>query len=492
LDMNKGSTQVLGALSNNSTYQPNAANQEYCVPGDTTSCAAPVGEWKLDENTGNTAYDSSGNGGNMIANLGVFIPYAKGMFGSALQNTAPVTGIGVADTAPLSITGNFTISAWINLQDTSGGSIFSKAGSTCTTNGYTFRIDSPGLLRLRTCDASTSTDVTDTNTTLSTNTWYFVTAVYDGSNAIIYLNGRRDFSGANTRNPTDGGGAVSAGSHIGKTDLIRVYNYVRTPAQIAWEYNRGGPVGWWKMDECSGTTLYDASGTNANNGTWSGSGAGNTSAGNCTTVDTATAWYNGRTGKFNGSLDFDGANAAGDDNVSITNASSIDLNENLATAHTFATWVYVNSDGESDLGHIYGKDDTAPPETYLRVAGESGGRVNVAAGLDLATTDSTVSVSSAIATGTWNHIAVTYTDDADDEIELYINGALAGTGSGGNGTPNTDASNLIIGNSAAGTRTCDCQIDDFRIYNYALNTTQLKTIMNQGAATRFGPSTGSP
>jgi hypothetical protein len=36
------------------------------------------------------------------------------------------------------------------------------------------------------------------------------------------------------------------------------------------------------------------------------------------------------------------------------------------------------------------------------------------------------------------------------------------------------------------------QIDDVRIYNYALTATQIKTLYNENAAVRFGPLTGSP
>jgi hypothetical protein len=36
------------------------------------------------------------------------------------------------------------------------------------------------------------------------------------------------------------------------------------------------------------------------------------------------------------------------------------------------------------------------------------------------------------------------------------------------------------------------QIDDVRIYNYALTPDQIKTLYNGGGALRFGPITGTP
>lgn len=38
---------------------------------------------------------------------------------------------------------------------------------------------------------------------------------------------------------------------------------------------------------------------------------------------------------------------------------------------------------------------------------------------------------------------------------------------------------------------CNGQIDDVKIFNYALTSTQVKLEYNQGAV-RFGPSTGAP
>jgi len=36
------------------------------------------------------------------------------------------------------------------------------------------------------------------------------------------------------------------------------------------------------------------------------------------------------------------------------------------------------------------------------------------------------------------------------------------------------------------------QIDDVRIYNYALTKQQIQQVFNQGSAVRFGPQTGTP
>ena len=43
--------------------------------------------------------------------------------------------------------------------------------------------------------------------------------------------------------------------------------------------------------------------------------------------------------------------------VTVTNAaSSIDLNDNLASGFTASAWVYADSDGEGDVGQIFQKE----------------------------------------------------------------------------------------------------------------------------------------
>src|SRR5690606_37356085 len=98
---------------------------------------------------------------------------------------------------------------------------------------------------------------------------------------------------------------------------VKIYNYARTPAQIAYDYNRGAPVAWYRFDECEGTTIKDHSG-NGNNGTLNiGASGTQTSIGTC---ETSGAWSNGSEGKINSSMSFDGV----DDYVRITENKPIE------------------------------------------------------------------------------------------------------------------------------------------------------------------------
>ena len=72
----------------------------------------------------------------------------------------------------------------------------------------------------------------------------------------------------------------------GRIDQMMIYDYARTPAQVAWDFNKGKPIAHWKMNDGSGTTVSDESG-NGNNGTM-------------TNMDPATDWVDGKFGRCTG------------------------------------------------------------------------------------------------------------------------------------------------------------------------------------------------
>jgi hypothetical protein len=244
------------------------------------------------------------------------------------------------------------------------------------------------------------------------------------------------------------------------------------------------------LDDCTGTTAYNAA-VNANgqaagmNGTITiGATGSNTSAGACYSGTGTEAWNNGTAGKYTSSLDFDGT----DDYVSVTNASGIDQNEGLLNGTTISAWIYADSDGEGDVGRIFTKNTN----TWCRTDSQSGSNLDIQCSMDLAT-DATLNISSAITTGTWNNVVLTWSNDDDDEITIWVNGINRGSSTDGVGDPSADTANLIIGNdSTSATTTFDGDIDQFQIYQYEMTDAQVKRLYNEGAAVRFGPTTGSP
>ncbi len=270
------------------------------------------------------------------------------------------------------------------------------------------------------------------------------------------------------------------GTFDGVIDNVRIYNYARTPAQIAWGYNRGGPIGWWKFDECQGSTAYDSSG-NGNNGTITPGGAPNTSVGTCSSGAGDEMWDNGTTGKRNASLDFDGTN----DNVVVTDSSDFNFANDT---FSISAWFKTSDTGVRNT--IFYRNITSPTR-YVDIFVHTDDR------LWLETKDSAdVYLNSISPTGTnyhdgnWHHVVAIRDNDANT-LDLYVDGKLSGS------TPDTrtgdfNYEDIYIGSKTDGSMNHNGQIDDVQIYNYALTEQQVRGAMNEGSAVRFGPNTGSP
>jgi hypothetical protein len=427
----------------------------------------------MDENTGSsTTQDSSGN--NVTGTLVNAPSWVSGKYGAALS----FNGSSQAVTATITDPGNTnTLSLWI--YPTS-----SIASRTLITSG-----------RLTTNASSQPTYGSCTGTTIPLNQWSHIVAVSSGaSQCFIYQNGVRTASGS-TGVSFGTSVNIAASSFSGIIDDVRIYNYARTPAQIAWDYNRGAPIAHYKFDECQGTTAYNSAPSASGlapgiNGTITIGGSGsNTSAGACSSGNAAHAWHNGTTGKYNSSLNVDGT----DDRVLVADHPS------LESPHiTVAAWVYKQT---ADIGgwvgvasrqrgtggadvYFLGYDDSTLDNYFWGVASSSGD------------TNVFSTVPSASHVNTWVHIAGTYDGTT---ARLYLNGQQIGSATGTTGNlPTTESTDHCIG-AAENDATSDCnseyfhgRIDDVRIYNYALTPAQIRTIYNQGAAVRFGPETGAP
>ncbi len=480
IDYNRGQSLVLGSVSNNSTYAPNAANQEYCVPGDSTSCAAPVGEWRLDERTGSTVNDTSGNGYSGTLTLGP--SWTKGKIGAALNFDGSDDYVDFGTAAGLDLTSSMTFSAWINSSSfASQQRVFQRRGA----GGYGFTILNSTTIRF------TQFGVVDKDITvsaLSANTWYHVTWVFNDTadTVTVYLNGQSVGSTALASAIV----SVPASSNImggtgnmfsGKIDHATLYNYARTASQVAWDYNRGAPIAHYRLDECAGTVANDASGNGYTGTITIGASGTNTSAGNCTSGTSSEAWYNGVAGKFNSSLKFDGT----DDYVSVTDNSNL---ENAVMS--LSAWIYTSAGFPSQTGPL-GKRITSSEyiqysfsvssNTFYWLQSEAGSSWNTL----VSTPSNTISAG-------WHHYVGT---NNGTTARLYIDGKEVGTADSSPATTlaaSTDP--FIIGEQRVGSSDSyfTGQIDDVRIYNYALTTTQIKNIMNGDFAVRYAPATGQP
>lgn len=516
LDMNQGSTQALGSLSSGQTV-PNAAASEYCIPGDSTACTAPVARWDYEQGTGSSAYDTSGN-----ANTGTITnaTWSPGKTGKGLGFDGTGDYMTAADSTSLELgSGDFTIQTWIYLtaypNSGLGAAIYAKDSGTAVFAPLDIVIrdtatDAQHDIHVWATTANGSWNVLNDidfggGSQLTLNTWHQVSFVRSSGSCKLYVDGVVTstssagiscsgtlYDNANTLymggqfQSTSGSGGIT-----GRMDNYRIFNYARTNAQLQWDYNRGKPTGYWKIDECQGTTINDSSG-NSNTGTLTVGATGTyTSAGTCPVSSASSAWYNGATGKRNYSLAFDGT----DDYVDVGDMSITES----ASQVSWSVWVKPTTLGTNK--QIFTKSRSDLTQLAWAIGTDSSTSSIVKINISTTTTDPStygLTPTGTLSTGTWTHIVAVFDGTQSgnsNRLKAYINGipqTLTFTGTIP-ATTTATTSNATLGATSdhGASLFFNGQIDDTSVYNYALTATQVKTLYNDGAS-RYGPVTGAP
>jgi hypothetical protein len=705
-EYNRGSSQVLGSLSTTSAGTPdNSAAGAYCPPGSADACSPPVGEWKFDENTGTAAVDSSGKNNNGTL-TGSAVPLWKiGRLGSALAFNGTNSYVGAGNDSSLQITGNMTLSAWVNLTDNSAvHDIVARNG---TSGNYNYRLytSAAGKLVMEVSSNGTAVASVTGGTTLSAGSWYHVEGVYiPGTSLTVYVNGIPDsqnttsipasinnassvplniggenggtsgnaaafvqechnsggtsitslqincattlgnllvvmfqansgssrtytvtdsngdtftkctncefrpsgysntgelfyyltttantsvtinvasgagtsitgsveeFSGisaspfdqssgngcdtgcssltsnatsatsqanevavghlgvegnaaptgagsgwnynstffygssigvlsgykilsstgAQTNSGTQSGselwtasvatfksnsGGSSPATNVmsGLIDQVRIYNYARTPAQVAWDYNRGSPIAQYEFNECAGSALHDTASKSdprnftAYNGTITPN-AGRTT-GTCGSGVSTEMWNGGTSGKYSASLAFDGSG----DYVATANTALIAPNANTYTKISWGAWINPSSSPASKT--IIHKNNE------FRLTTDGSGNPQCA--IFSASWQTAATSTSALPISAWSHVVCTYDGSY---VRLYVNGIQTAYQSQSGNITSGNSTALDIARDSAGSGYFAGQLDDVRIYNYALTPAQVQTLYNGGVAVKF-------
>lgn len=464
-DYNASAAIQFGAT--NQTIGGTTTSLEYCIPGDTSYCASPVAEWKMDEKTGTTIKDISGNNNTGTFGTGSSAPtWTSGKIGAGLK----FDGVDdyVSSGKDLLTSSPMTICTWFKLNTTSQDSaiIGNFASSYWTSYGKGFKYTN-GTLYLM-CENNNDKEVISTS--LNDTNWHYACGIIQTSTGKLYLDGAQVASGDLNSDGynywTDIGAATwrnteNTKNFNGLIDHVKIYNYARTPAQIAYDYNKGAPVGWWKLDDCQGLTAFDSSGLGNNGAISIGPSGTQNSAGTCQ-VGTSAAWTNGAIGKYNSSLNFDG------------NDDYINLNDNFSNIYSsfsLSAWIRLRT-GVPNQGAFFG-NYSSYLGTYL-ARGTSDSRFRVCEG---GTSCKDISISTSfVPLNSWVNLVGTYDGSTS---KFYINGILRGQLTGI--TAAAWSNNFTIGKQSWSEHYTDGQIDDARIYNYALTSEQVKTVYNNGA-----------
>jgi hypothetical protein len=489
-EYNRGAAVLMGAVSTNASGTASfSSDRSYCIPGDTATCTAPVGEWKFDEKIGTTANDSSGNGntGTLGGGNSSYRPtWATGKIGSAMSFDGANDYIAINNSTSLRPE-QITVEAWVKASAIAAPFTYPRI-----LDKWTFDGTYPGGYALGMYANSTQLYFTVAinnigayeipfSGSLAVGEWYHVAVTFDGTNIVKYINavsqapvshpGSITYYNAEVpRNLAIGvRGYGSEDPWSGFIDDVKIYNYARTPAQIAWDYNRGKPVGYWKFDECQGTTAYDMSDNNNDGVITIGSSGNQNAVGTCASINASSSWYNGVTGKYNSAMSFDGT----DDYIDAGTESSLNF---TSGDFTIETWFKAGDSGGTLVERGLSQTDgyTLMYDPYVHLLTHQSGTYTYCRSQHPVTV------------GAWEHWIVVR---EGANIRLYRNGVEDIPYTGGTCTsisnPITSSRNLTIGKGNTWGWTAG-QVDDVKIYNYALTSQQILMDYNQGSAIRFG------
>jgi Concanavalin A-like lectin/glucanases superfamily len=260
-----------------------------------------------------------------------------------------------------------------------------------------------------------------------------------------------------------GGGCSTPAGVEGQLMYNKTYHMLQWCDGITWQavtaattYN-SGLVGWWKLDETSGTTAADSQGSN-----------------NGTLVNTPT-WV---AGKINNALTFNGTTQY----VNVPSSASLIL----SASWTVATWFKLTSlPGSNQFFDLLTREDGTGNGNYALLIHDSaaGGGCGTTGGLadlqasyrnNAGTPGNAACKADIITTGTWYHAVGVYNSVAQT-LSLYLNGVLVSS-TAETLIPATTAGALTLGTSVVYSSPTPGTIDDVRVWNRVLSAAEVSAL----------------
>lgn len=475
---------------------------------DNLSCGL-VGYWTFDGKhmSNGVLRDISPNANNgSLNNIATTTFYRPGVIGQAFSFDGVDDYVDLGQPNSLKLTGSMTISAWVNVgvaaSVCNSCAILTNQGAS-GARGFEFYIAN-GILGIDIPITSTTLATRVSATTMASNRWYHVVAVYNATAQTlnIYNNGTLDNSTLTGTVPASmfvpannfriGSRPVGDDFMKGRIDDLRMYNRALSATEVGELYNMGkstqgvspnqvatttaqsrcvdnlscGLVGYWTFD-----------GKHMNNGTARDlSGNGNTLT--LSNISTTTFYV---PGKFGQGFNFDGTN----DTASAGSGASLDD----VPALTVSLWVKARSYGAGGGGYLVGKATTASGGAgwFFRIT-QSNSLISFGAVFNttsLAVDSALNSFTTAADMNRWVHLVATWDRTLSATgVKIYKNGVEQSysTQTSGVGTYNSDAAlNLVIGDGGAvSTRQSNATLDDVRVYNRVLTASEVRRLYNQG------------
>ena len=430
----------------------------FAATGPTSALAteAPVAAYSLDEGSGTVAHDLYGNHDGTLekgATENALPDWTPGRFGSALHFEGKgYQCVNIPQSPDLELTEAFTIETWVKPEGTGSEEplIFKEAPTFESHTAYALYLGFEGNGRVGGFLEEEGFEKQEVQSeSLPVDRWTHLALSFDGEALRLYVNGElvdttAAESAQESKGPLKFGCAEVYGQDFqGKLDEVRIYDRaisgdeVKRDQETALQTPPGSqqPVVEYSFDEGEGTVAYDLAGARD------------------ATIEGAE-WARG---KYGGGLEFDGE----EDCVSIP-APGLRLREEF----TLEAWV--RPEGELKGDPVIFDEAEGFPAYGLGIGLGHGGKAEGVIGEE---GEGTLHVNSAesLNDNAWTHLALSF-DGA--RVRLYVDGVLGGT----EAIEHPDfgsAGPLTIGCDALFNAHFKGRIDEVRLYNRALNGTEV-------------------
>lgn len=415
------------------------------------------------------ATDESGNYNGTASN----VTYSTGVFGQAGVFNGSSSIINLPNNSF-----NFTtvsVSFWLKLNSITGEEyvldVYDQASG--SARGYAISTDASNKIKFRAWDNNNFAEVFSSST-LSLNTWYYIAMVATQTSASIYINGSLDNSGSlngfsfqaqqstsiGAIRLTAGGGSLAFLD--GSLDQVRIFNTTLTPLEVESLYRERTVV-------CGGQAdTLDILGDNSCIATYQLNGNANDLSGNYSGTPTDVSYGVGEfdlAGVFNGSSSY-------------INLDSLTSFFGQKIVNTVSLWFKINSTGN----YYTIITDYAQTSLNIGIDMETNGTISVYNRYSNATT--VLTTTSSYDDGNWHNIIIS---NNLSTISGYIDGQLFDSDSVSQNSWNGSSSQrftlgaVYLTQNSAYAQHFGGSIDQVRIFNKALNSTEVTTLYNETA-----------
>ena len=429
------------------------------------------------------ANDVSGNGNNGTVNGAILTTDRFGKTNSAynfINNTDKIT----IPLAQANLTG-YTVSGWFKKQSGNGGTFFVGSNFSTLTHGLLLAMDNSYQIAFGAEFGTNSVWSYSDGSKFLDNNWHFFCAVYQATSGSVIDTGNLTLSIDNVKlskvkkvwgdslrviSPVDNNGNITVlgnytynptGSFHGVLDDIAIYNRALNSAEVNTLYHDGGYatngiptnglIAWYPF---TGNAL-DSSGNN-NHGTNNGANLSTDRFGK------ASSAYS-----FNGTSNYISFpqtfifNKLGDGTVSIW------LKNDSIISQIYSTFIYSRTTSNADLNRFNFYLQPLSSNKNIRLTIDYRDSVNTLHILD---------TSNSIINHDWNNMIISRSGST---YSFYLNGELACKKTDSNiNLPNQIG--WLIGKNACVSRNFKGNLDDIRIYNRALDSTEVKVLYHEG------------